>query len=245
MSEVVYPPESLYNLIPKEEVYTEKTPRYMSKYRSTVVLEKKTAKDAMRTMGPVKVEVPSPDKYLKKHSKEPKLPEMTQRTREGRNRKPAVPTRSDNPTMGIHTKRDFIKTASAVPMKPQPICVDTRKGHKQLLGNSGLLPKYIKKRDYGEVPEYLQRAQKEYDSFVREQKEQGAMKHLSDEERQAVLESLKKNWDQLHHKYQGLSLVTDTMSKKSHKERLEVAMKQLESDINLIERFKTIYIPKN
>lgn len=48
---------------------------------------------------------------------------------------------------------------------------------------------------YGEVPEYLQqrneeeqRAQEEYDMFVEEQREQGAMKHLSDEERHIVLE---------------------------------------------------------
>ncbi len=46
----------------------------MSKYRPAVVLEEKSTKDAMRTMGPAKVEMPSPDKYLKKHSKEPKLP---------------------------------------------------------------------------------------------------------------------------------------------------------------------------
>lgn len=56
---------------------------------------------------------------------------------------------------------------------------------------------------------------------------------------------LKKNWDELHHEYQGLSLVTDTLSKKSHKERLEVAMKKLENDINLFERFKTIYVTNN
>lgn len=47
----------------------------MSKFRPTIVLEKKLTKDAMKTMGPAKVEVPSPEKYLKKHSKEPKLPE--------------------------------------------------------------------------------------------------------------------------------------------------------------------------
>lgn len=61
----------------------------------------------------------------------------------------------------------------------------------------------------------------------------------------STIQGLKKNWDQLHHEYQGLSLVIDTMSKKSHKDRLEVAMKQLENDINLFERFKTIYIPNN
>lgn len=47
----------------------------MSKFRPTVVLENKSTKDAMRTMGPADVEVPSPENYLKKHSKEPKLPE--------------------------------------------------------------------------------------------------------------------------------------------------------------------------
>lgn len=31
-------------------------------------------------------------------------------------------------------------------MKPQPTCVDTSKGHKQLLENSGLVPKYTKKK---------------------------------------------------------------------------------------------------
>ncbi|KAA8580565.1 hypothetical protein FQN60_013523 [Etheostoma spectabile] len=232
MSKVVYPPESVYNLIPKEEVHSEKPQRYMSKYRPAVVLEKTSVKDAMRTMGPAKVEVPSPEKYLKKHSKEPKFPEKTQFSNEGRStctvKKPAVPARTDNPLMGIQTKRDFIKTATVVPMKPQPTL------------------------HYGEVPVYLQqrneeeqRAQEEYNNYVKEQREQGAMSHLSDEDRLAVLEGLKKNWDELHHEYQGLSLVTDNLSKKSQKQRLEVAMKQLENDINLFERFKTIYIPNN
>ncbi|KAK2859688.1 hypothetical protein Q5P01_004308 [Channa striata] len=256
MSEVVHPRESVYNLIPKEKVEIPKPPRYMSKFRPVVALEKKLSKDAMRTMGPAKVEVPSTDKYLKKHSAEAKLSEKAQSFKEVRAsctaKKPPVPLRTEMPPMGIHTKKDFIKTATLVPMKPKPICVDTNKGHKQRLENSGLVPKYIKKRDYGEVPEYLQqrnqeeqRAQEAYDNYVREQKERGAMKYLSDEERQAILEGLKKNWDELLHEYQGLSLVTDSLSKKAHKERLEVAMKQLENDINLIERFKTIYIPKN
>ncbi|XP_074477799.1 enkurin [Sebastes fasciatus] len=258
MSNGVYQTESVYNRVPYEEVHTQKPQRYISKFRPTVVLEEKSTKDAMRTMGPANVEVPSPEKYLKKHSKEPKLPEKTECSKEVRHtcctvKKPAVPARTDNPPlMGIHTKRDFIKTATVVPMKPQPIWVDKSNGHKQLLENSGLVPKYIKKKHYGEVPEYLQqrneeeqRAQEEYDNYVKEQREQGSMKHLSDEERQAVLEGLKNNWDKLHHEYQGLSVITDNLSKKAHKERLEVAMKQLEHDINLFERFKTIYIPNN
>ncbi|XP_047468026.1 enkurin [Mugil cephalus] len=254
MSDVIYPRESVYNLIPKEESPIQKPSRYVSKFRPNVVRESKSSKNAMRMMGPAKVEVPSPDKFLKKHSKEHKLPEKTHRSKDAccTVRKPPVPARTDHPPMGIHTKRDFVKTTVAVPMKPQPISVDTHKGHKQPLENSGLVPKYIMKKDYGEVPEYLQqrneeerRAQEEFNNFVREQREQGAMKHLSDEERQAVLEGLKSNWDKLHHEYQGLSLFIDTLSKKAHKERLEEAMKQLEKDISLFERFRTIYIPDN
>lgn len=61
-------------------------------------------------------------------------------------KKPPVPARTDKPTMGIRTKRNFIRTATAVTMQPKPTCVDTSKGHKQLLENSGLVPKYINKK---------------------------------------------------------------------------------------------------
>ena len=49
--------------------------RYTSRFRTTVVQEKKSSKDAMKTMGPAKVEKPSPDKYLQKNSREHKLAE--------------------------------------------------------------------------------------------------------------------------------------------------------------------------
>ncbi|KAL6097650.1 enkur [Pungitius sinensis] len=254
MSEPLNPPESVYHLIPKEEVPSQKAQRYTSKYRPTVLLEEKATKDAMRTMGPAKVEVPSPERYLKKRSKEPKLHEKTQGSKEARHtstaRKPAVPARTDKPTMGIRTKRDSINTATAAPIRARPACVDTRGGHKQLLENSGLVPKYIKKKHYGEVPQYLQRlheeemrAQEKYDALVKEQREKRAMKHLTEKERGAALKGLKKSWDELHQEYQGLSFVADNESKKSHRLQLEVSMKQLEDDIQLFERFKTIYIP--
>uniref|UniRef100_A0A8C3AU13 Uncharacterized protein n=1 Tax=Cyclopterus lumpus TaxID=8103 RepID=A0A8C3AU13_CYCLU len=93
------------------------TREYMSKYRPIVVLENKSTKDAMR---PAKVRIPL-------------------------SAKPAVPVKTANPPMGIYTKRDFMRMATAVLMKPRPACVDTRSGHKQLLDNSGLVPEYIKK----------------------------------------------------------------------------------------------------
>ncbi|KAJ8010104.1 hypothetical protein DPEC_G00071530 [Dallia pectoralis] len=259
MSTTVFPPESIYNLIPRDEVKTEKPPRYMSKFRTHVRQEKRLNKSSNKTMGPAKVDMPSPEKYLIKHSKEPKLPEKTHFSYLDDEilKKPSIPSKVEFPFMGIQTKKDFVKANAyenimAVPKKPQPIYADTNTGDKQLLKNSGLVPNYIKKKDFGKTPEYLQqraeevrRAQEEYNSYVKEHMKQGAMKQLSDDERNQILQGLKNNWGELHHQYQGLSVVTDTTPKKYRKERLELEMKQLERDINLIERYKTIYISNN
>lgn len=50
-------------------------------------------------------------------------------------------------------------------------------------------------QDYGEVPKYLQqrnqeqqRAQEDFENFVKEHREQGALTNLSEDRRQAVLE---------------------------------------------------------
>ncbi|XP_056306807.1 enkurin [Danio aesculapii] len=259
MSDTIYPPESIYNLIPREEEKTMKAPRYMSKFREQVKLEKQSNKAPNKSMGPAKVDVPLPQKYLLKHSKEPRLPERKPFKYEDDELhcKPPVPARTDKPLMGLHTNKNFIKTNAvenimAVPKKPQPAFTDTKKGDKQPLENSGLVPKYIKKKDFGQTPEYLlqrreevRKAQEEYDSYVKERMKEGAMKQLSGEERHKILQALKKNWDDLHHQYQGLSVVIDTAPKKYRKERLEQEMKQLERDIDMIERHKTIYISNN
>ncbi|MGH0138201.1 UNVERIFIED_CONTAM: hypothetical protein FKN15_066118, partial [Acipenser sinensis] len=119
-------------------------------------------------------------------------------------KKPRVPLRTDHPVMGIQTKKNFIKTNAtetimSVPKKPQPNYVDTRRGDKQLLDTSGLVPKFTNKKDYGQTPEYLikrneevQRAQEEYDAYIKERIRQGSMKQLSDEERDAVLQMLRE-----------------------------------------------------
>ena len=78
--------------------------------------------------------------------------------------------------------------------------------------------------------------------YIQESFERGQMKKLHHEEREVMLDGLKKNWEQLHHEYQGLSVVTDTPAKKARKERMEAEMKQLEKDIELIERHFVIYV---
>uniref|UniRef100_A0A671KVG7 Enkurin-like n=1 Tax=Sinocyclocheilus anshuiensis TaxID=1608454 RepID=A0A671KVG7_9TELE len=238
-------------LLQRREEVKKAQEEYDNYFREQVKLEKEVNKAPSKTMGPAKVDVPSPQKYLLKHSKEPKLAERKPFKYEDDelHSKPPIPARTDKPLMGLHSNKNFIKTNAVenimtVPKKPQPVYAYTKKGDKQLLEKSGLIPKYIKKKDYGLTPEYLlqrreevKKAQEEYDNYVKERMREGAMKQLSGEERHNIL--------QLHHQYQGLSVVTDTAPKKYRKERLEQEMKQLEKDIELIERHKTIYIANN
>jgi len=60
--------------------------------------------------------------------------------------------------------------------------------------------------------------------------------------RNNIISGLKANWEEIHHQYQGLSVVTDTAPKKNRKERMEAEMNQLEKDIDLLEKHSNIYI---
>lgn len=64
-------------------------------------------------------------------------------------KKPPVPTRTDAPPVVVHTERNFVKTVKIVPMEPRPAAFLDIKGHKQVLENSGLVPKYTKKKVSG------------------------------------------------------------------------------------------------
>ncbi|KAL7976522.1 hypothetical protein Chor_008471 [Crotalus horridus] len=94
------------------------------------------------------------------------------------------------------------------------------------LEDYGVIPKYVIKRN-----EDAKKAQEEYDTYVRETLKQKAMKRLTEEERENLLEA-----------FQNLSVEIDTLPKKLYKEKLETDMKQLEHDIQTIEKYKVIYI---
>uniref|UniRef100_H2YHV6 Enkurin domain-containing protein n=1 Tax=Ciona savignyi TaxID=51511 RepID=H2YHV6_CIOSA len=257
IKEMEAPVESIYNLIPREIPNPPNPPRYNSKFKPTVKDELKQNRSPNKTMGPAKVDVPTPSDFLKKRSKEPVLPDTTNFKYSGVGKKPPVPKHDDKPLLGIRTNKNFINTNAvenimSVTKKPLPKFVDTRCGDNNLLEPSGLVPKYTKKPDYGEVPDYLKKrnaevkkAQEEYDQYIRERMRQGAMQQLNDAEREDIINGLKKNWEELHHQYQGLSVVTDTAPKKNRKERMEAEMKQLERDIELIEKHRVIYISNN
>ncbi|XP_008110606.1 enkurin isoform X2 [Anolis carolinensis] len=228
--------------------------RYISTFKPHVKRTIEQSKAPWKTIGPARVQVPSPKDFLKKHSKEPKLPKRKKDKDSLKTIEASVPKITDHPIMGVQCTKNFISSNAAnvimgVAKKPQQICVDRRQGDKFVLETSGLLPKYLKKKDYGVTPKYVtkrteeaRRAQEEYDAYVKESLRQRAMKRLSDEERESLLRGLKKNWEEVHQAFQSLSVEIDTLPKKLHKERLETEMKQLEHDIQTIEKHKVIYI---
>ncbi|XP_038147045.1 enkurin isoform X2 [Cyprinodon tularosa] len=186
------PTENVYNNL-KEEEKVKKPVRYKAKNRLAAIIEQESKqKDAMKTMGPPKVELPSPDKFLKKHSKQFKPPAEPEHFH-----KPPAPLRTDKPQIGIQSKKVFSQKTDLVPVTPKPSFIETK---KQLLENSGLIPKYIRKK------------------------------------------GLKKKWDEVYHEYQLLPFVIDTVTKKKERIFLEEKMTQLEKDISVLEKFKTIYI---
>ncbi|KAK7109176.1 enkurin-like [Littorina saxatilis] len=246
---------SIYALLPEEERKEEKPKRYTSKFRQTAKEEYAGGRGNYRTMGQAKVPVPTTDSYLKKHEKEPVLPrkEEFHYPDEAYNR-PPVPGRTNQPLMGLKTNKNFITTnavenITSVPKKPAKKFVDTKNGDAHNLIPSGLQPVFVHKKNFGEVPVYLnkrneevKRAQEEYDAYVSEHFRRGALRSLTNDERQIIIDGLKANWEDVHERYQGISVVTDTTPKKNRKERMEAHMKQLEKDIEMFEKFTTIYI---
>lgn len=259
--------ESIYNLIPRPVVVAQKQPRYDSKFKSDVRTEVKNTKSDHRTMGYLKEPVPKPDEFLKAHAKEfthqfprPPLDPSFQQApsnnfdQQHSTKKPPVPLHNDQPLLGLKSNKNFVSqnavdTIMTVPRKPEKVVVDSRKGTKFNLEPSGLTPVYVKKSNFGTIPNYIvehknesAKAKEEYDAYMNEYFKRGALRTMSDDERNAILNGLKQNWDELHHRFQLLSVITDTVPKRLKKEKLENEMKLLEKDIDLLQRHQLIYI---
>ncbi|KAM3820974.1 enkurin-like [Vipera latastei] len=144
------------------------------------------------------------------------------------------------PLMGIHSEKNFVtanvaEAIMAVAKKPLHACVDQRKGEKFLLDDSGLVQRFLKKKDFGVTPKYIQRRKKEAVDKTR-------LTRLSSRERESILEGLKDNWEEINKDFQSLSVEITTIPQRLRKEKLETEMKQLEHDIAALEKHKFIYV---
>lgn len=252
--------ESIYNLIPRDsEAVGGGSQRYKSQYSGQVRQEYQQTKDFSKTMGPLRVDPGSPAHFLKKgegtQSVSPTRPPEP-RTQSHSLTRPPVPKHDELTPLAEPTSKNFIRENTmevlrAVPKKAEPVILDRTSGPggRQVLEESGLVPKYSKKEDFGKVPDYLTQRKEHEAQYQRDRQAHldamsraGAPRQLSGDERQRLLDGLKANWTQLHHDYQALSVVTDTVSKRQRKKRLEEKLASLEADIRRVESHPVIYV---
>lgn len=116
-----------------------------------------------------------------------------------------------------------------------PPCIQAAKKQKQ------------QDKTFGKIPNYLHQRQLQADTPEKEketEKNQFKLKgrYITQPERQALLQGLKHNREELQKAYQLLPILTDTITKKKHKIKLEEELKQLESGISTLERHPHIYV---
>jgi len=249
-----YGTESILDLIPQAAPKKVKNPRYTSKYQNAVIFEVKKSKSCKKSMGPAKVNQPGPENFLKKKDRSFDVIKKPEGQRYHDARKAALPKEQN--LLAGSTNKNFIKqnaveVITSIPNKPMAIYCDTKNGNKNNLSTSGLTLNYSNKKDYGKLPKYLvnrnhfvELDRQRYEEYMESIMKQKAMDKLTEKERNYTLESLKTKWNSIHDEYQGLSVVTDTLSKKHKKERLEAEMSQIERDIKCIENNQTILISK-
>lgn len=170
-----------------------------------------------------------------------------------------VPRHSEQNTLASRNTGNYIttnrkETISMPARKVVPMYTDKPAGGGSRFNKdqSGLVPQHADKTKnptYGKTPKYLTRRKQEIAEFKTMQTQaqsepvnQTSMRQMSEDERHAILGGLRANWEQLHREYQGLSMFTDTIPKKTKRNNMEARLNQLESDINRFERHSVVYV---
>lgn len=144
-----------------------------------------------------------------------------------------------------------LKVIRQPPKVPQSFCVDHPKGHRFEWRESGYPRKYVCREDYGMLPGYLVARKKELyeaDQKAKEESEavdmaaQSKCRHLEEMERQCLINGLKANWAETFEEFQALPLLIDSPALIKKKYDLESALKDLEKDIQLMERHNHIFV---
>jgi len=240
--------ESIYDWVEQDEVTVTKPAMYRSRYKATDTrkLAGSTFKVKQGNHGTFgkKNNRPNQNEFLK--SKRDRgvasnqIPTKFNRTL-AVSRKPNVPKRTEKPVMGLKTTKNFV-VSNAV----ENILTVASKAPKKKTN-------YMKKSDYGKVPQYLKHVKNDIEEEMRvieeyftEQKsgfqEQGQI--LSKAERQQLVAKLKQKWDATNKKYQKITHVVklDTIGKIKRKEAFERELDQLVKDIQLLSQKRPIRI---
>ncbi|EDW93917.1 enkurin [Drosophila teissieri] len=229
-------------------------------------------KSAHRTMGCAHTPIDPPCAYLRKSQgikwrrenthKCPKMPPMP----------PLPPPGSGGkkPTMVPNfIKRNRMCAGKTIPCPPPPRYVDTPVGARHDLLNSGLVPQFICRKDFGKVPIYLKKTKRMLadmnavcakeqarllelcrgiKGFTRASVQSSGppqvpgMRVMEQAERNEILEGLRLSLTEMTKQYQSMSLLIDSIAKRQRKSKLESDLRQVEQDILLIDTTPIIYV---
>ncbi|XP_024939462.1 enkurin [Cephus cinctus] len=150
-------------------------------------------------------------------------------------------------------KQNIINVKKSKAKQPRMRYVDTRFGDAHDLVPSGLLPSYLYRKDYGKPPKYVLEKFKQKSKTVKSDKDgQGSSvsldvmhpkcRYVTAPERANLLYGMKKRWEEMTKEFQCLPFLTDTLPKVKRKTKLENDLRQLEKDIDIIERHPYIYV---
>jgi len=189
---------------------------------------------------------PDPAKILQKCASMPKvlsLKEMKEKHPEKLappalhgSKKPAVPRITEKPIMNLVSSKNFVTANAVENILAAPKKVGTE------------VKDYLHKEDYGKVPQYLQKIQKdiaeEYEYIRRLQEEEeeayrnSTVRTLADDEKNALIEGLKAKWEKVNTDYQATTHVTylDSTGKKRRKEQYEAMLALIEKDIEKLHK---------
>lgn len=269
--------ESIYNIIPPKEVVHRRPPMYRSRHNGTIpptastfgqaqtshpvatnlsgeaqekVVPSKSHRSQGKPPGTMKNDV---DSFMKKNCKRGKVatlndvktvnPELLQPSQLKLKIKPDIPAIHDKPIMDLVTSKNFVvaNAVEAILAAPRKVSAGAKD--------------YIKKKDYGRVPKYLQHIKKDIDAeyeYIRHLQQQedeargSQVRPLEAEDQEQLIKNLKAKWEQVNTEYQSSTHLTtlDTVGKVKRKEKYEAELGQIEKDIQKLNK-KNIYIDQS
>ena len=230
----MYQEESIYNLLPSQNILPEKERMYHSKYpawiaptASTFILQNTSYPGVANTGGCLRyprgahpiygnwrsMGLPkggykiNPEKFYRKNHQYKILPPPVEKFKSDEEvKKPAIINVKEKPIMGLKSQKNYV-TANAI----DNILMEPR---KRKIPNEKDLDYFLTKKDYGRIPNYLKRArsanQRNLDEKLRVQNENERYRNkmkkvLDNNELQLLREGLIKKLDDLQKQYGKIS----------------------------------------
>ncbi|XP_064095191.1 enkurin-like [Macrobrachium nipponense] len=151
----------------------------------------------------------------------------------------------------VESNVEHVKALS--PSRPSPRFVDVPGGDTQDLLPSGLFPRYVFKKNFGQVPTYLQRRQQQLQIEREIEDQEEALRSsrsikadrdkddtslLTEQDRMSMLKGLRTNLREAQRQLQTLPVVCETNANKKKRDTLEQTVSDLGRYIFLLENYK-------